>query len=613
MGFDYKNTEIVGVVAQHRGEDNARIKVLGHISIDNKSISLTEKESIDLFPPDGYIFGPSFFKNSKITQVNEGDLIKFKAEQIENVSDGKDHYCIFNFLVEKVGYQPKIFRLKDLDLKLHVVDLSNAVISDCEYSGDFYGLYENFVLGKLRSHNGKISPAMSKEVKKWNKESCELIQFKSSIWLLSDPTDGNELLDAMNQSQLFEWFREKLQLINKGVVKELDDKTKWRTLLPNLFSDSNDEVSKLNSIRLKRIESNLDNFDFLYDDFQQFTQNSEKLRIAFISAIERHKIELRQDYAGEIEEFKMVKENEKQRLEHQLSKINLDIAHKKRELSNIIEEINSSNSKIEIINSNKDRILSDFSIIQEVLGSRISTGAAGGIQEEPFVIETVIPSQNTIQITQRDKLLAQLKNFLNQRNINYSLANKLIPVFASCKGVFLKTIELGLAFIDATGNSKYIIQQVEPDWLHFKDLWRNGLEAIWKSSHENPTILHFLILEDINLSSPECYMRPLLDCMNGIRKISYAKTKYPDNLRILATKISSEEPKIGLPLYDKTFKNWGAIGFTGDNEEPVGQYYSIVEGYLEVEAFLSFKSDEPIEDYTTKFIDDYKVLFDNLR
>lgn len=612
MEFYIEKNKVLGIVDQHIGADNARIKVMGYFDNEEKFKKFNNAEIIKIFPLEGYIFEPSFFKNKYLKNFNEGDLIEFLATPNPEAK-GTHLFRILDYYAKNIKTEEKIFELQNVKLKIHEIDLTKAEIVDRDYSGDFYGLFEDYVIGKLRIHNGRITPMMSKEVKKWPKSNCEIIEFESNHWLLTKPSDGYILLDAMDISQLFEWFREKLQIINKSVVKELDEKTKWRTLLPEIIGNSTDEVTKLNSIRLKRVESNLDNFNFLVEDIKLFTQISEKLNQTYNSALERHKTELRQEYADEIEELKKDKEIEKKTLEGLLSKISIEIAHKNKEIASFNDEIVARNAELEHLTQNKERILSDFSIIQEVLGNRNSTGSIEEqIQEESFVIETVIPNQNTISITQRDKFATRLKHFLNQQNINSSFAGKLIPVCASCRGAFLKKIELGLAFIEATGNSKYIIQQVEPDWLHFNDLWRNGLEAIWKSSHENPDILHFLILEDINLSSPECYMRPLLDCMNGIRKhIPFAKTAYPNNLRILATKISSDEPKIGLPLYKQTFNNWGAVGYTSDLEKPDVQFNSIVEGYLEVEAFISFKSDEPIEVYATKFTDEYKVLFDN--
>jgi hypothetical protein len=611
MEFDYKNNRIIGIVAQHRGEDNARIKVFGYKGNDNKYISFNNEEVVNYFPHEGFIFEPSFFK-SKLKLFDIDDLIEFKSTLMERDKEGGDHYRIFNSDAVKIGQQIKVFKLKDIHLKIHEIDLSKAVLADCEYTGDFYGLYDNFVIGKLRSQNGKITPTLSKEVKKWSKDSCEIIEYESKICMLSEPSVGFMLLDAMDSEQLFNWFRDKLKIINQRVVKELDENTKWRTLLPELMGNSNDDIYQLDNVRLKRVESNLEKFNLRVKDFTEFTNISEKLHTLFILAIEKHKIELRSEYEEEIKILEGNKELEKQKLDQSLSKICVDIAHKKKEIASLDEEINSKNSHIEHIAANKDRILSDFLIIQEVLEGKLRINETFECKEDSFVIEKILPNATTTQFRKRDEFTSRLKYFLNQRNFNFSHGGRYLSTISSYSGIFLKDIELGIAFIEATGNSQYIIQQVEPDWLHFKDLWENGLEAIWKSSHENPEIMHFLILEDVNLSSPECYMRPLLDCINGIRKqIPFAKSAYPNNLKIFATKISSEEPKIGLPLYQQTFKNWGAIGFAEDIKNVAEQSHSFIDGYIDSKTLVSFRIDESeLKSNSTRFESEFKILFD---
>ena len=80
-----------------------------------------------------------------------------------------------------------------------------------------------------------------------------------------------------------------------------------------------------------------------------------------------------------------------------------------------------------------------------------------------------------------------------------------------------------------------------------------------------PCLLVIYFLEDVNLSSPECYAKPLLDVVRVIRKrIPYAESSYPQNLRILMTKASVEDPAIGLPVIQDTFDCVGFYGFGAD-------------------------------------------------
>lgn len=593
MEFNIEINLVIGIVSQRRGEDSARIKVLGFKNNDNKYTEFKYSELLSLFPHEGYIFEPGYFKNAKFKSSKEGDLIEFKVTSIENSDEGLDHFRIENNQAKKIGQ--RAFELKDINIKIHEVDFSNARISNVDFSDRFYGVIDNYIVGKLKLHQGKISPSISKEVRKWELKYCEIVKSDSAIYLISEPLKENGIiLDAMDNEQLFEWFRDKLKLVNQSVVKELDENSQWRVDIPKYFKKSDDDIAQLEAIRFRRVESNFDKFAFTVKEIKELTNVSEKLHSIYSSIIEKHKNELKTEYASEIEVIKNQNQIEKQLLEKQLANMELDIIEKQSRLSSLNVEVDSFKSRIEEIKANKERILSDFSIIQEVFGHRASTSRnVGVIIEESFVVETEIPNLSSIQISQKDKFLARLKYFVNHQNLNFSLADSLIPVITSNRGVFLNRIELGLAFIEATGNAKYIIQQVEPDWLHFEDLWKKGLEVMWNSSHSNPDVLHFLILEDLNLSSPECYMRPLLDCMNGIRKnIPFSKTPYPNNLRILATKISSDEPKIGLPLYQQTFINWGAIGFIGNIEKPADQTALFVDGYLNVATIATFIPDE---------------------
>jgi hypothetical protein len=181
------------------------------------------------------------------------------------------------------------------------------------------------------------------------------------------------------------------------------------------------------------------------------------------------------------------------------------------------------------------------------------------------------------------------------------------------KAIFIKDIRIALSIIKASGNSKYIIQHTEPDWLHFKNLWNNGLSTIWNSAHEYPEMPHFFVLEDVNLSSPECYARPLLDVIAGIRsKIPFAETNYPNNLIIFATKASSQNPTIGLKLYEETFPNWGGIGFRNNFKptEDVVQKYSLVEGKIDTTVFSFDNLESDIDEIKISVSSEYEHLFD---
>ncbi len=115
-----------------------------------------------------------------------------------------------------------------------------------------------------------------------------------------------------------------------------------------------------------------------------------------------------------------------------------------------------------------------------------------------------------------------------------------------------------LAFIEATNNAIYTIIQIEPKWLSFKDLVDNGLKELWLSAFEKPDVLHFAILRDVNLSSPECYANPLIDLDRNLRtKLPFIEKAWPPNLRIIGT--IQPVPEVGLSVLKSTFDNWGGL------------------------------------------------------
>jgi len=233
-------------------------------------------------------------------------------------------------------------------------------------------------------------------------------------------------------------------------------------------------------------------------------------------------------------------------------------------LAKLAKQIIETETQLTKIKENKDRIIQDFSIIKEVLQGQNQCNNSIQENHNSFVVEEIIDGGNDSIIT-IEEFEEQLRYHLSNNAINPQFATKIINIISTQKAILVKDIRIGLSIVEATNNAKYIIQQVEPDWLHFKDFWDNGLGEIWNSAHNSPDKFHFLLLEDINMSALECYCRPLLDILTGVRKkIPYGQTPYPNNLKIIATYAPFEEPKIGLPIYRNTFDNWGAIGFRFD-------------------------------------------------
>ncbi len=466
------------------------------------------------------------------------------------------------------------------------------------------------MIGKLRLHNGKITPTHHNRIKVWDIENVNKIEYNGINKLLNEPTGEYLLLDCMNDKQLFEWFRGELKKIEPTYVNMLDKKAKWRNEIPKLFSDADKEKYEVDKVRFERIKDKFNILDLSISDIKTLIEKSDSLLEVFNNAIEKHKEELKSYYETELKEYRKEFETQKEEFQNTLNSLQKKQIEKEKSLNTLLSEIKETSTKIEDLEQNKERILGDFSIIKDVLKteSRLSTNENS---HDAYVMEECKKTENITPFSSVDEFISELKHQLYKQHLFPNFAKRLFNITSFYNAVFIKDIRLGVAFVNALHNTKYIIQQVEPDWLHFKDFWNNGLGAIWQSAHENPDVLHFLLLEDINLSSPECYARPLLDTLRGIRNlIPFGISRYPENLKIFATTASTSDPEIGLPLIDQTFEGWGAIGYVNDIYQESNNEYHPVVGFAEPEFFEANYPDElEIEEIKSSAKQEFTELF----
>jgi len=609
MEFNIDTNKVIGIVDHKLGGESARIKILAIESNNKEIVNLTERQAIELFHPTGFVFEPGFFHNHSF---NVRDVVSFFVFENEKSVFGDDKYRI-NDRKQVKNYGVDARHITGFSKKNQTTNLSLVRIdkNEKQSNGNFYGITDKYIIGRLRIHDGIISPALHSRIKVWDIEELEFIEHNGIVRILKEPDGESLLLDCMNDKQLFEWFRNELKEVEPDFVKLLDSNAKWRLEIPKLFSQTDEEKYEVDKIRFSRINEKFRLINLSLSDIKMLVEKSDSLRDTFNQAIENHKEELKQGYTNSLEEYRTEFEEQKKFLDKELIALEKKKEGKHKILNSLKDEIEISNKKIESLNKNKERILADFSIIKDVLsiGNNLEKSV---VQQDSFILEDVEKPNNSLTFSSREEFISALQYQLNKYELFPNFANRLLDVISIYKGTFIKDIKLGIAFIEAISNTKFVIQQVEPDWLHFSDFWNNGLGAIWQSAHKHPDILHFLFLEDINLSSPECYARPLFDMINGIRKhIPYGKTVYPENLKILATKASTENPEIGLPLIEQTFTGWGAVGFNGDIYKKTDNEFKTVKGFINSNLLLSFQPDEfEITDIKSVMQQDFNNLFE---
>jgi hypothetical protein len=309
------------------------------------------------------------------------------------------------------------------------------------------------------------------------------------------------------------------------------------------------------------------------DQLEQIIENSDQFKKAFLSNLEIYKHEFLEKYHDDLQQLEEEKKKKEKKYSDELDKIQRKIKEEKKALDKIEKQVANNQQKLDHWNSNKDRLLVDFSILTDLIGGASESSSSSPSLEKGYVLEEVIPGPASMLIN-RDQLINRLKYHFRLCQLNDDMASYTLGSLMLHRGLFVADIKIALALAKAFGQTRYIIQQVGPDWLHFRYLWENGLREIWESAHAYPQILHLLILQNLNLSSPECYARPLLDMITGVRtKIPFGQSAYPDNLKIIATKASTKKPTIGLPLFQQTFVGWGHVGFD----------YSIVRSFQDMD------------------------------
>ena len=568
MEFDKSITKVIGLLEKEipdkKNEDvlSAKIKVCGLINSDNSVIKPSSEELKLLFPPLGYVFEYRFFKNYPSFKL--GELLEFWTDENHYAKESQDKIKIRN-------HNPDLKHFGIIDAREIIgfkingfaTNLNTISLYD-ETDGDFYGITDKYFVGKLRCKNGKIEPALHRRIQIWDLEDDNLIGVDRKYRLIKKPQGESIILDCMDEKQLFEWFRDLLKQIQPDYVDLLDKNRSWRTELPILFSVTDKEKLEADKIRLKRIEEKFDLLELSRNDIKTLVDSSENLKVVFKKCLNNHKDEFKEIYVDELSQYKSEIEQQKKELDAEIERIQSQKKAEESSLAKLASQVIEAETKLAKIKENKNRIIQDFSIIKEVLQGQNQCNNLIQENQNSFVVEEIIEGKNDT-IRTIEEFEEQLKYRLSKNAINPQFSTKITNTISTQKAILVKDIKIGLSIVEATNNAKYIIQQVEPDWLHFKDFWNNGLGEIWNSAHNSPDKFHFLLLEDINMSALECYCRPLLDILTGVRKrIPYGQTPYPNNLKIIATIASFEEPEIGLPIYRNTFENWGAIGFRFD-------------------------------------------------
>lgn len=574
--FDYGQCRVVGLVENKLG-DNGTIDVIGYCDDNFYTFNLfTPAEALDLFPSRGKVFA---YKFSLYHENLKGKIVCICVQPSNN--DGTESY-VWNWDGEVIEYGKRIFTIEgvfsnDGQHNFNILESNNLL----DVNEEILVLCENRVYQIIPNCNERV-------IKYWDISSLNIVtvdSIKYFIGITLPKHDG--LIDIITDEQLINWYLSKVVKKNwTDIIKNKSFRNLEAFLTETLASMQNLDGSillcRLN--RLKVINAKL----FLTFDSLKEIAETPWFSDVVIKSIESQKAILLEQMEKENDlRLNKIKENYELELlrlkKEQEKKINLlcqeseNVLHELSDQENIIkkrlqdktleiellnkaeknkkEEIVALEESITRLNDRKASIIQDYSIIYEVFST------AGRLESHFVGKNTKMFSLENINFSEKpnSRFQAYVKSLENFMKVNG--AQKMSPsmmgkILAKYYVILCPTVSIAQSFIFASHKCKYLTEYVSVKWTSFEDLWENGLAYIVSKSMEETGIMHFLLLQNINLSYLPNYLQPLLDLQKGvITKFPASDISYPKNLRILCT--VTEEDLIKMP--ESSLKYIGCI------------------------------------------------------
>ncbi|MEL1241563.1 hypothetical protein [Flavobacterium flavipallidum] len=307
----------------------------------------------------------------------------------------------------------------------------------------------------------------------------------------------------------------------------------------------------LNVIRLSRANQYLSELELSYEEINKLKSNNESWELIFDKNYQKHKSEFEKEFLKDVENSKKIKEKELESLQKEILTCEKNLSLKKQNIEEVSKEIDQIKTK-------KDDLILSIKLSAGISntfskGNSINEDAKFYQSDENSNLE--LPTYLDFD----DYLDDLIENKIIKRS---SRSNFIDSIYCLQKGNFI--IANNIAFVNTLiktfGTYKIIQQNAEIDWIKYQFIYENGFKEIVESATKTPLIPHFYVLQDINISSFECYAKPIIDIANRVRKnIPGLNLNWPSNLYFISLPIEIEIEKFGFEMQSETFKNWKAF------------------------------------------------------
>ena len=574
--FDFNEYKVVGYVDFFAGNPNAKIEVVGYTDWRNNFTPLKESESLKLFPPYGQVFAHNFAERYYETK---GTLVCISV--IPNEKIGEGYYA---FIWNKSGGV--------YEFGARVKKLKGSFTANGQYNYSL--LKENNLLDvdhdTFVSSGGAIylikADSQDRLISYWKEGSLDTLTVNGRLFVTDTAKGGEDgKIDITTDEQLQEWFMKNVLKKNWNQIFEEKTFRNVEPLLREAFASSKGLDGLVISSRIKRLThitraltisfeelNELKTLPWLKDSIEQSISVHRK---AYLEEVEKEKAkelqEIRERYDMEILLAKEHAEEEEQRLKKLIGDIDETYQSKLAEQERLLQEkkveaelleesiagrrkdFATFEESINRLEERKERIIEDFSVVKEVLGVG-SHSSAPILQAENVTIEDLDIASDAIPVYQA--FIKSLENALKTNRLTYSMATDIGNQIALYKIMLVPDVAIAKVIAIACMKCRYALEYVSATWKSFADLWQNGLGQMVEECYRNEDIMHFLFLQNINLTYLPNYMMPLIDIQRDIVSMFPGlNKKFPANLRIICTLANDDV----MPLAENCIKHMGCI------------------------------------------------------
>ncbi len=603
--IDYNHIKIVGIVEAHSNHSkHATINAVGYLDSSWEFFPLSQQQISKTFPSRGCVFAPNFLtKHSDLV----GKCI-FAGLQL-SANDGTDKYVWDRDNGEPDEYGTVITNSSRIVFSENpsrlYVELQLQGYLDLKETTYFRVEKDIYILCPKTLKNYYIEKIPLQTV--LSNEDNDIVTPDNEHYVsINGKVEGGTktYIDIMPDELLKEWF------VKNFLAKE------WGRLLTAYGPKTqiiNDLLALLDKAvlpspvfasRKGRLSILLTSFLFTFDEIRKlmdFPNLAPTLEKSINNNFEEYLKRIKGKHAEQLETLKLENqiliEQEQANVDTEVSKIkekvngaNLAFAKETAELEKRkkqfeeelefqilqIEEnksiIKEQQDTLHSLEENKDSIVNNFGVVKDVMeilssypGKSINADTNDNVGEANMIVHNAaideysvleILEDETVEIGNPVIFVQRLSYYLSLNNRKADIARKLFKFLTYYKAIVVPDNRILHALLKATGRCCYTIQYVTPEWRSFSMLWENGLKELVESCYGQPNMIHYCVLENINLSYLPCYLQPIVDMSIGMcSKFPKTNLTFPSNLRFLLTTTSEE----GLPLAQQSIRYFGCL------------------------------------------------------